>query len=278
MLPTRAGPAPFSITPENVGPSVFYPNGGLSGIMLNGNDSTAAMTGGRIGADLQLRDTLMPTAQASIDELAFTVANRFAAQGLSLFTDGSGQVPTGGGTPPQSGYIGFASTMQVNPAVTQNPSLVRDGTNAITGTATGASAFTPNPPGGPAGFNSLIARVVNYTFSGSISNTATQPAPLASGLGPEGNLNLGGYASPGLNDLTASVLVNLATQSNTVSSDYTTTSGLESSLSQKLNNISGVSIDTEMASMLALQNAYAAGGKVMNTLESMFNQLLQAVQ
>ena len=44
-------------------------------------------------------------------------------------------MPSGGGTPAQSGYVGFASEIQVNPAVAADPALVRDGTNAIAGSA-----------------------------------------------------------------------------------------------------------------------------------------------
>ena len=109
------------------------------------------MVGGRIGADITLRDTTLPTDQAELDEFAYGVSSRFAGQGLNLFTDPAGQRAVGGGTPAQAGYVGFAATIQVNPAVTADPSLVRDGTNAIANSPTGAAAFTPNPQAGPNG-------------------------------------------------------------------------------------------------------------------------------
>ena len=48
-----------------------------------------------------------------------------------------------------------------------------------------------------------------------------------------------------------------------------------STLQQKFNSTSGVSIDTEMANLIALQNSYAANAHVMSVVQSMMNTLLQ---
>jgi len=48
-----------------------------------------------------------------------------------------------------------------------------------------------------------------------------------------------------------------------------------SSLQQKFNSTSGVSIDTEMANLIALQNSYAANAHVMSVVQSMMTTLLQ---
>ena len=47
-------------------------------------------------------------------------------------------------------------------------------------------------------------------------------------------------------------------------------------LKQKMQSTSGVNIDTEMASLIALQNSYAANAHVMSVVQSMMNSLLQA--
>jgi flagellar hook-associated protein 1 FlgK len=39
-----------------------------------------------------------------------------------------------------------------------------------------------------------------------------------------------------------------------------------------------VNMDTELSQMLSLQNAYSANARVMTAVQSMFTQLLQAVQ
>ena len=94
----------------------------------------------------------MPKYQAELDEFSENLATRFAGQGLQLFTQPDGSIPVQAGTPTQQNYVGFANTITVNPAVTASPSLVRDGTVAVAGSATGPASFTPNPSGGPAGF------------------------------------------------------------------------------------------------------------------------------
>ncbi len=149
---------------------------------------TQQLNSGQLGANITLRDTTLPTYQAELDEFSQNMAGHFAAQGLTLFTDPQGNVPSGGGTPVQSGYVGFAAEIQVNPAVKADPSLVRDGTTAIAGSPTGAAAFTPNPAGGPAGFTTLIANILNYTFGADAQSGVPQPAANTTGLGATGTL------------------------------------------------------------------------------------------
>jgi flagellar hook-associated protein 1 FlgK len=48
-------------------------------------------------------------------------------------------------------------------------------------------------------------------------------------------------------------------------------------LQQRVNDQSGVNIDTEMSNLIALQNAYSANARVMSTVEQMMTTLLQAV-
>ena len=146
-LPTSGVINPLSTSGANMQPGSYYPGGGIPAIMLGGIDVTTALQGGQIGANIALRDTTMPTDQAELDEFSQNLASRFATQGITLFTNPTGAVPTGGGVPVQTGYVGFAGTIQVNPAVLANPSSVRDGTPAISG--------------GLAGFTGIINQVLN---------------------------------------------------------------------------------------------------------------------
>ena len=189
QLPTD-GSQTLSVTAATTGPTVYYPGGGIGGIMLGGTDVTGQLTGGSIGANLTLRDQTMPRYQAGLDEFAQTMSSRFAAQGLSLFTDAAGSVPVSTGPAVQDGYVGYASSIQVNPAVLATPSLVRDGTQAVAGSPTGASAFTPNATG-LAGFATLISRVLTYALGPDAQDGVAQPAANSAGLGPAGNLQSG---------------------------------------------------------------------------------------
>jgi flagellar hook-associated protein 1 FlgK len=271
-LPTRDGATPFAIADSATPAGSYYPGGGLPGITLDGKDVTTQMSGGQIGANIALRDSILPNDQAQLDEFSQGLSSRFAAQGLTLFTDPAGNVPAGGGTPTQSGYVGYSTVIQVNPAVTANPALVRDGTNA---TAT----FTPNPSDGPAGFTGLLTNIVNYTFGTQSQSGVNQPAMNTTGLGAAGNLNAPfGATGASLADFATRLVAFQAQQSATTTSNLTSEQDLQSSLNSKVTAISGVNMDSEMSQMLTLQNAYTANAKVISAVQSMFTQLLQAIQ
>lgn len=109
---------------------------------------TSQLTGGSLGALIQLRDTTLPGYTASLDSFSANLASGFSAAGLNLFTDGSGN------TVPTTGYaVGLSSSIGVNPAVTATPSLV------VNGTAGAAN------PSGVAGFTGVIDNVLNTTFA-----------------------------------------------------------------------------------------------------------------
>ncbi len=277
-LPTHGPANPLSTTGANTQPGSFYPGGGIPAVMLGGADVTAALTGGQLGANLTLRDTTMPTDQAQLDEFAQNLAGHFAAQGLSLFTDAAGAVPAGGGVPVQAGYVGFAATIQVNPAVAAAPALVRDGTGPIAGSPTGASAFTPNPAGGPAGFSTLITRIVNFALGADAQAGVAQPASNTAGLGATGNLSAP-YAPPAtLGDFAAALVGAQAADSAATTSQLGTETGVQTTLQGQLTSQSGVNMDAQMSQMIALQNAYGANAKVMAAVQSMYTQLLSAIQ
>jgi flagellar hook-associated protein 1 len=273
-LPTRGGSSPFSLSSASTPAGSYYPGGGLPGVVLNGDDVTSQMIGGQIGADLTVRDVTLPTDQAELDEFAYGLSSRFAGQGLVLFTDPSGDTPAGGGTPIQLGYVGYSGTIQVNPAVTANPFLVRDGTNAVAGTG-----FIPNSPGGPAGFTETITNIVDYTFGTQLQAGVAHSAMNTNGLGGTGNLSAPfNAAGDALSDYATSLISSQAQQSAAITGNLTTEQALQSSLNAKVTAFSGVDMDTEMSQMLTLQNAYSANARVIAAVQSMFNQLLQAIQ
>lgn len=276
-LPLHGPANPFSTSAATVAPSEYAGGGGLPGIALDGRDVTQQIAGGTLGANVQLRDSTLPAAQANIDEFAYTLASRFDAQGMTLFTDASGQVPQASATPPvQAGYTGFASSIQVNPAVLANVALVRDGTHAVTASGS-LTAFTPNPPGGPAGFTGGILRVLTYALGSQSAPGVAQTPPSTTGLGPTGTINAGFAAPADLAGLAAAVTGAQAQTSATVTEQLTGAQSVQSTLQTAFNAATSVSIDTEMSKMIALQNAYGANARVMSAVQSMWAQLLQSV-
>lgn len=147
VLPTGAEDGPFSLAPASIGPGT--PAGSAPRLLLAGQDATGQLTGGRLGAQLALRDQLLPELQSGLDGFAQALAARFDNQGLALFTDPSGTVPA-------TAQPGFAQTIRVSAAIQAAPVAVRDGTG----------------PAGPAGASGLIERVLDRVL-GSGANSVS---------------------------------------------------------------------------------------------------------
>jgi flagellar hook-associated protein 1 FlgK len=246
-------------------------------ITIDGQDITGALNGGTIGANIALRDTILPTSQAELDEFSQTLASRFAAQGLTLFTNANGTVPAGGGTPSQSGYVGLANTIQVNPQIVANPSLVRDGTTTIAGSATGASSFTPNTSDGPASFPTLITRLLTNALGAQAQSGVDQPAANTTNLGVNGTLSAPFGGTGTLAALATNVTSAQSQQSASVTASLGTETAVQTGLQSQLDSTSGVNIDTQLSTMIALQNAYGANARVIAAVQAMFTTLVQAI-
>jgi flagellar hook-associated protein 1 FlgK len=61
-----------------IGPTIVYP-GAIQGIMLNGLDVTSKVSGGKLGALIQLRDQTLPALGQQLDNLGTIVANNINA-------------------------------------------------------------------------------------------------------------------------------------------------------------------------------------------------------
>ena len=78
-------------------------------------------------------------------------------------------------------------------------------------------------------------------------------------------------------DLATTLTSSQAATANSASNSLTLSQTSQSNISTSFNTSSGVSVDTEMANVVSLQNAYAANAKVVSTVQSMFSALLNAV-
>jgi flagellar hook-associated protein 1 FlgK len=276
QLPTQASGA-LHTNAATIGPGASYAGGTIPPITMNGVDITGLLQGGQLGADITLRDATLPTFQGELDEFSHSLASRFDAQGLTLFSDPNGDVPAGGGKPVQEGYVGFASEIQVNPEVLDDASLVRDGTHAVPDSPTGASAFTPNPPDGPAGFTTLINRVLSFALGADAQSDVPQPPSATSGLGPDGTLSAP-YGAPRTLADNASALVSAqAAVSAAATNQLSTEQAVQTTLNSNLTSAFGVNMDSQMSLAIQLQNAYGANARVISTVQSMFTQLLQMI-
>lgn len=278
VLPLDPDEDAFSTGQATVWPGASHAAGTLPGVTLGGVDVTRKLAGGRLAEYATLRDQTLPRFQAEADIAAVQLATRLDAQGLRLFTDAAGAVPSAAAPYAGSAQVGFANAIRVNPAVVADPALLRDGTHAVAATPGGPTAFAPNPVGGPAGFTTLLDRVLDRSFGAEAAAGAPWAAIPTTGLGPDGTLaspfaappTLEGYAAT----LTAAHTADRAAATAARESAEALRTGLEARFAQR----SGVDVDAEMAAMVTLQNAYAANARVISTVQRMWDDLLATVR
>jgi flagellar hook-associated protein 1 FlgK len=235
----------FSTASAVLTPASSYTPGGASvpAILLQSSnaatppaDVTNQVSGGQLGELIQLRDKTLPAYTASLDSFSANLANRFSAQGLQLFTDGSGI-----GAANLAATPGLSSQIEVNPAVLANPALVRDGTSGSLN------------PSGLAGFSDVIDNVLTTTFA-------------ASG------------ATPGLAASAQSFVSQQSTATGQATTDLTSATSYQTTVSAKFADGSGVNVDDEMGLMIQLQNSYQANARVVQATQTMFTTLMDATR
>ncbi|MCX7369646.1 MAG: flagellar basal body protein [Alphaproteobacteria bacterium] len=265
----------FSVSGAVITPDNFYGGSGtIPAITINGNDVTRQLIGGKLGEAITLRDQTLPRYQAELDVAAAELADRFRAEGLRLFTDTNGTVPDPNLAYAGSAQIGLANRIQINSAVRADIRLLRDGTETLTG----PPSFTPNPVGGPAGFVTLIDRILINTFGEKSASGASWGGFATSGLGPDGTLSSPFGSLRTIEDYTALVTASQTADSAAATSALETAKQFSEGLEARFNRESRVDVDSEMASLIQLQNAYAANARVMTTAQSMWTTLFESVR
>lgn len=293
-LPLSENGDAFSVASAALAPTAYYGGAGtIPPIILAGTDVTPLMSGGRLGEYLRLRDQTLPRYQAELDVAAAEIADRFEEEGLRLFTDPAGLVPDPnvGYAAPTSTQIGFAGRIQVNADVRAEVSKLRDGTHIIpppTGSPPGTpNWFTPNPAAsvgppavaaGPAGFTTLIDRILTNSFGEFNSQGSSWGGFATTGLGPNGSLS-SPFGMPRTIEQYG-ILVTAAQTSDSAAAGTAveTAKQLSDGLQARFTRQSRVDVDSEMASLIQLQNAYAANARVISTAQTMWDTLFGSVR
>jgi flagellar hook-associated protein 1 FlgK len=276
-LPLSESGDALSVPSAFLAPQAYYGTAGtIPPITMAGVDVTSGLIGGRLGEYIMLRDQTLPRYQAELDIAAAEIASRFEQEGLRLFTDPAGAGPAFSGPDPDLAYaggaqIGFAGRIAVNGVVRADVSLLRDGTHEVPG-------FTPNPVGGPASFTTLIDRILDHSFGAQNSYDVTWGGFRTTGIGPDGSLSSPFGTPQTIEDyaviLTASQTSDSAAAGRAVDIATEVSSGLEARFTRQ----SRVDVDSEMASLIQLQNAYAANARVMSTAQTMWDTLFGSVR
>jgi flagellar hook-associated protein 1 len=214
----------------------------LSNVTLNGQNITSSITTGQIGALLQLRDTTLPAVTSEMNQFTNNLFNLTTSTNLNTTNSGTNatndanhffaNVNTASG-------LDNASTIEVNPALAANASLLYNGISGADPTiATSiASALTSN---------TTFAAAGNF------------PSSMTTTMANYGAQIIGQAATAASN----------ATQNNTYQSQLTT------QMQNRLQAETGVNLDQELGNLSVYQNAYGASARVISTIQTMYDALM----
>ena len=228
-------------------------SGGMASVVTQLN---AALGAGNLqfsnpaGSTLRVLDNGTSAASVNAASVTTTAASLTGGSAqLPVFTDGNA-LYTGAITGTGSQLTGLAGRIAVNAALLSDPSKL---TVYSTSPAT-AAGDTTRP-------DYLYSQLTSASFTYSPQT------------------GLGSNATPFKGTITGFMQQFLNLQSTAATSAQQLQQGQDvvvNTLQQKFNATAGVSIDTEMANLIALQNSYAANAHVMSVVQSLMTTLFQA--
>jgi flagellar hook-associated protein 1 FlgK len=217
-----------------------------------------------------------------------TQLNAQLGPGLVFSTSGSGSLSVVGSASTTVNSVSTTTTASSLAGGTAQMPLFTDGTTLYTGAFTGAGSQMTGYAGRITVNPALVTNPANFTvYSNSPATAAgdttrsdflySQLTTASFSYSP--TTGLGSTASPFTGTISGYLSQFISQQANTASTATSLQQGQDvvvSTLQQKFNSVAGVSIDTEMSNLIALQNSYAANAHVMSVVQSMMNTLLQA--
>lgn len=247
------GPASqFGFTPANyVTPDMTLASGGLQGITLDGvplpgMSGAGRLDGGTLSAAFTLRDDTLVGAQAGLDAVARDLIARFAdpATDPTLAVGNAGLLTDAGAAFDPLNEVGLSGRIKVNAAVDPGQGgaawRIRDGVNAV----------IPGLVGNGAQIDRWI-------------DALDTPRSLASG-----------GAARSATGHVSSLVSNIGSQRLAAEEDVGFTTARWSSLRQE-ELANGVDSDQELQMLMQIEQAYAANAKVMQTVQSMIQTLME---
>ncbi len=224
-------------------------------------NSNSASASGSLEALFRLRDTLAPTLQKQMDELARSLISVFSETDVT----GGALAPmqglfarSGGPAFPTAGLVsnGLAGDIIINPAYDPesggNIFRLRDG-------GANGAAYLSNPSGAVSYSERLIGLSTGFD--------AGQPYDVSAGLAAQASLSAFSVQSSGW-------LAGLKSES---AQSAIKAEAKYAMLSESLSNTKGVNIDTEMARLGEFEQAYQASARLLKAADQMLQDLLDAV-
>lgn len=247
-------PAEFDFTPSGkLGPGMSVGTPPVGVVSMNGVELAGGkmgiLSGGRLDANFRIRDVEAPAAQARLDAAARDLYERCAdpsvdatkpATAAGLFTDGGGALDP-------ANEAGLAQRLSFNaladPAKGGALWRLRDGLGATTS--------------GPAGNSALLDNLRNILADARLPSSA-------------GISGIERSAAVMVADVTSTAAIQRVDAESLLSGASAQSNTYETMLRQD-----GVDSDREMESLLALERAYAANAKVLQTVDDMIQTILR---
>jgi flagellar hook-associated protein 1 FlgK len=216
---------------------------------------TSLISGGELGARLDLRDNLLANFNRQLDQLAAGIQSNVnllhrtgfaldgATTGLDFFR--SGVANGANGLPPSvtaaTFYNGAVNSLTVNAAIVADPTMI----------ATAGVAGAP-------GDNAIVRAMASLETS-----TATV------------DTNGDGVADSGPFGTVVGMLVNsIGTESSRLQSNAATQESLLAALENQRQRMSGVDLDEEASRLISFQRAYQASARFLSVIDQLTEQLV----
>lgn len=229
---------------------------GLAGVATNPDISSEVINGdGKLSGLLQLRDTILVEAQDQLDTLAHELANdlaTFTINGqtavVNLFVDSGGTVPADA----LGNEQGFAGEIEVN------SNIIADSTILVTGdTGDVLNTYTNIGSG-------------DHRIAAAMLDAFTTSQTFVAGFGLTATNTIEGFA--------AEMIGYQANQKADYESQLTFQNNFLDTLEQTARDESGVNVDEEMAKLIELEAAFAASARVLTTVQSALDELVNIIR
>ncbi|HWE75315.1 MAG TPA: flagellar hook-associated protein FlgK [Stellaceae bacterium] len=214
----------------------------LSNVTLDGQNVTSSITTGQIGALLQLRNTTLPSVTAEMNQFTNNLYNLSANSNLNTTNSGTNVTNDANhffADVNTTSGLDNASTIEVNPSLVANAGLLYNGISGADPTISSSIAT---------GLTSSATFAAAGNFPSSMTTT------------------LSNYAAQIVGQ--AATAANNATQNNTYQSQLTT------QMQSRLQSETGVNLDQELGNLTIYQNAYGASARVVSTIQTMYDALM----
>ncbi len=192
-------------------------------------------------------------ATAAVDIASVTSTNTATALvdgglALPLFTDGAGGTPFTASIDSNQ-RLGYAAR------ITVNPSVIADQSSLVI-----FSTSPPTAPGDATRPTELLSRLVD--------GTTTYSA--ATGLG-----SVGSPVTESIGDFTLRFIASQAAQAEDAARINSSQGTLTRALENRMQEVSGVNVDEEIANLIVLQNSFAASARVISVVQELMQVLLR---